>query len=59
MSQQDEAGNLILSRWPGEALCIGPDIKVEIIQVQGQQVRLGVRAPKGIPVWREAATPAR
>jgi carbon storage regulator len=44
---------LILSRRIGESLKIGSDITVMIISVKGRQVRIGVSAPKDIPVHRE------
>jgi carbon storage regulator len=44
---------LILTRRIGESLKIGSDITVTVITVKGQQVRIGVTAPKAIPVHRE------
>lgn len=44
---------LILSRRVGEMVCIGPDITVTVIDVQGNQVRLGFAAPKEMRVDRE------
>lgn len=44
---------LILSRRVGEAVCIGDDIKVQVLGIKGAQVRIGVRAPEGISVHRE------
>lgn len=44
---------LILTRRIGEALMIGGDITVTVLGVNGQQVRLGVHAPKDVPVHRE------
>jgi len=44
---------LILTRRIGETLVIGDDIKVTILNVKGQQVRIGVDAPKNISVHRE------
>lgn len=44
---------LILSRRIGETLIIGDDIKVTVLGVKGNQVRLGVTAPKDVPVHRE------
>lgn len=44
---------LILSRRVGETLAIGDDIAVTAVSVKGNQVRLGVQAPRHIAVHRE------
>ena len=44
---------LILTRRIGESLMIGDDITVTVLGVKGNQVRLGVNAPKKIAVRRE------
>lgn len=44
---------LILTRRIGETLCIGDDIIVAVLGVHGNQVRIGVQAPKNVPVHRE------
>jgi len=44
---------LILSRRPGEQLLIGDDILVEVLEVSGAQVRLGITAPREVAVLRE------
>ena len=44
---------LILTRRIGETLIIGDQVQVTVMSVQGNQVRLGVNAPKDIPVHRE------
>ena len=43
---------LVLSRKKGESIFIG-DVKVTIVDVKGDRVRIGVEAPKEIPVIRE------
>ena len=44
---------LILSRRAGEALRIGDDIEVQVMSINGNQVRLGIKAPREIAVDRE------
>lgn len=44
---------LILTRRVGETLIIGDDVSVTVLGVKGNQVRIGVNAPKEVPVHRE------
>jgi carbon storage regulator len=44
---------LILTRRVGETLMIGDDISVTVLGVKGNQVRIGVNAPKEVTVHRE------
>ena len=44
---------LILSRRVGESVLIGKDVSITILRVKGDQVRLGVQAPKEIAVQRD------
>lgn len=44
---------LILTRRVGESLRIGDDVSVTVLGIKGSQVRLGVNAPKSVPVHRE------
>lgn len=44
---------LILTRRTGETIVIGPDVTVTVLGVKGNQVRLGVNAPKAVAVHRE------
>ncbi len=44
---------LILTRKVGETLMIGDDVTVTVLGVKGDQVRIGINAPKEIPVHRE------
>ncbi|BDV01755.1 carbon storage regulator [Thermodesulfomicrobium sp. WS] len=44
---------LILSRKVGESLILGEDIRITVLAVRGQQVRLGLEIPAEVPVFRE------
>lgn len=44
---------LILTRRIGETLMIGDDVTVTVLGVKGNQVRIGVNAPKDVAVHRE------
>ena len=44
---------LILTRRVGESLMIGDEVNVTVLGIRGNQVRIGVNAPKEIAVHRE------
>ena len=44
---------LVISRHPHEALMIGDSIRVTVIEIRGDKVRLGVDAPINLPVHRQ------
>jgi carbon storage regulator len=44
---------LILTRRTGESVMIGDEVVVAVLSVKGNQVRLGIEAPKSVPVHRE------
>ncbi len=44
---------LILTRRAGETVMIGSDITITVLGVKGNQVRIGINAPKDIAVHRE------
>jgi len=44
---------LILTRRADESLMIGDDIKITVLGIKGNQVRIGIDAPKDVPVHRE------
>ena len=43
---------LVLSRQRDESIMIGDDVEITIVDVRGDKVRLGINAPKSIPVHR-------
>jgi carbon storage regulator len=50
---QKELAMLILTRRVGETVVIGNDVTVTVLGVKGNQVRLGVNAPREVAVHRE------
>ncbi len=43
---------LVITRKPGERICLGDDVTVTVLEVVGSTVRLGIDAPAEIPVYR-------
>lgn len=44
---------LILTRKAGETICIGDDVRVTVVEVVDNRIRLGIQAPKSVEVDRE------
>lgn len=44
---------LILTRRTGETVMVGDDISITVLGVKGSQVRVGIKAPRDVPVHRE------
>ncbi|WP_444959468.1 carbon storage regulator CsrA [Microbulbifer sp. VVAC002] len=44
---------LILKRRTGEYLRIGANVSVTVLEVKGNQVKIGISAPKSLPIHRE------
>ena len=44
---------LRISRRAGERIMLGDDTIIEVLEVRGQTVRLGIDAPRSVPVYRE------
>ena len=44
---------LIITRRPGERIMLGDDVRIHIMEIAGNNVRVGIEAPKSIPVYRE------
>lgn len=44
---------LALSRKVGESIIINNDIEVTILEIKGDQVKIGIAAPKSVPIYRK------
>ena len=44
---------LALSRKANEAIIIGNDIEVTVLEIKGEQVKIGISAPKSVPIYRK------
>lgn len=44
---------LALSRKQNEAIVVGNDIEITILEIKGEQVKIGISAPKSVPVYRK------
>jgi carbon storage regulator len=44
---------LIITRRPGERIMLGDDVRIHIMEIVGNNVRVGVEAPRSLPVYRE------
>lgn len=53
MTQRGLNRLLALSRKVNESIMIGNDVEITILEVKGDQVKLGISAPKSIPIYRK------
>lgn len=44
---------LALSRKIGESIVIGQDVEFTVLEIKGDQVKLGINAPKSVPIYRK------
>lgn len=44
---------LVLTRKPDQSIMVGNDIEITVLEVRGEQVRLGIRAPRNVAVHRK------
>ena len=44
---------LALTRKKGEALVLNNDIEITVLEIKGDQVKIGIQAPKEVPVYRK------
>lgn len=49
---------LVLARMRDESIVIGPDVTVTVLEIRGDKVRLGITAPKDVPVHRKEVADA-
>jgi carbon storage regulator len=43
---------LVLTRKPGQSIMIGDEVEVQVLSVAGEKVRLGITAPREVPIFR-------
>lgn len=43
---------LVLSRKRGEKLFIGDEVEIAVLEIEGDRVKLGIKAPKGVKILR-------
>src|SRR4030095_10079512 len=48
-----KAPMLIITRRPGEKIMLGDDIVLHVMEIVGNSVRVGIQAPRSLPVYRE------
>ena len=44
---------LVLTRKPNQSIMIGDDIEVSVLAIMGEKVRIGIDAPRAVPVFRK------
>jgi carbon storage regulator len=53
LSKEELATMLIITRRQGEKVMVGEDIVVHVMEIVGNSVRVGIEAPRSVPVYRE------
>ena len=54
-----EMAMLVLSRKLGEKIVIGENIRITVVKIDRNQIRIGIEAPTEVPVYREEIAPHR
>ena len=44
---------LVLTRKKGEALVINNNIEITVLEIRGDQIKIGISAPKDVPIYRK------
>ena len=44
---------LALARKSNESIMLGNDIEITVLEIKGDQVKLGIKAPKSVPIYRK------
>src|SRR5687767_13977389 len=52
-TRQGDGGMLVLTRKSNQSIMIGVDIEVTLLSIMGEKVRIGIQAPRDIPVFRK------
>jgi carbon storage regulator len=52
-TRQGDGGMLVLTRKSNQSIMIGDDIEVSVLSIMGEKVRIGIQAPRDIPVFRK------
>jgi carbon storage regulator len=50
---------LVLSRKLGEKICIGENVCITVVDIDRGKVRLGIEAPRDVPVFRQELLPLK
>ena len=53
LRQRQVSSMLALSRKQGESIIIGNDVEITVLEIKGDQIKIGISAPKSIPVYRK------
>jgi carbon storage regulator len=48
---------LVLSRKLGEKIYVGENIRITVVDIDGGKIRLGIEAPRDVPIYRQELTP--
>jgi carbon storage regulator len=44
---------LLITRRSGERIVLGDNVIIEVMEISGSQVRVGIHAPRSVPIYRE------
>lgn len=50
---------LVLSRKAGEVINIGDNITIQVVDIDRGKIRLGITAPRDVPIWRAELLPEK